>query len=307
MLLQYALGVTTLLLVVPVPLATLHQAVAILLLTAALCRCICSAAKGRSRPAVAVLQLAADAPCLGRHDARQAQPSPLAATDSLFFGRRGATLDQDAASGSLPTRLSGMDDGELFLEYRESEQLSLDDGPHPQRAASIRIWGSGCARCWARRPAMRMPARSRRRRCAGPRRRVSAVRAGRTGQSAEPPRATNARLYSDANPLAGIATSPTRTAALAHIDAYARGRDPRVKQVMASLGGEWQAVQILRADGTRVADLRPLVRLSVSVVVEQDGRRESGSYGGGGRFGYETCWTRPICTRPWTRRCGRRC
>ncbi len=55
---------------------------------------------------------------------------------------------------------------------------------------------------------------------------------------------------------------------------------------MASLGGEWQAVQILRPDGTRVADLRPLVRLNVSLVVEQGGRRETGSYGTGGRFGY---------------------
>src|SRR3954454_1636468 len=57
---------------------------------------------------------------------------------------------------------------------------------------------------------------------------------------------------------------------------------------MASLGGEWQAAQIIRPDGTRLADLRPLVRLSVSVVVEQDGRRESGSYGGGGRVGYDS-------------------
>ena len=78
-----------------------------------------------------------------------------------------------------------------------------------------------------------------------------------------------------------------RTALLAEIDAYARGKDPRVMQVMASIAGEWQAVQIMRADGTRVADLRPLVRLNVSVVVEQDGRRETGSYGTGGRFGYD--------------------
>src|SRR5208282_2941973 len=93
------------------------------------------------------------------------------------------------------------------------------------------------------------------------------------------------RLYTDDNPLAAV-DFPARTALLAEIDAYARGRDPRVKQVMASLGGEWQAVQIIRADGSRVADLRPLVRLNVSVVVEADGRRETGSYGCGGRFGY---------------------
>ena len=65
-----------------------------------------------------------------------------------------------------------------------------------------------------------------------------------------------------------------RTGLLAEIDAYARGKDSRVVQVMASLAAEWQAVQIIRGDGGRVADLRPLVRLDVSVVVEQDGRRE---------------------------------
>jgi TldD protein len=75
-----------------------------------------------------------------------------------------------------------------------------------------------------------------------------------------------------------------RAALLSEIDAYARGRDGRVVQVMASLAAEWQAVQILRTGGERVADIRPLVRLNVSVVVEKDGRRESGSYGTGGRF-----------------------
>jgi TldD protein len=79
---------------------------------------------------------------------------------------------------------------------------------------------------------------------------------------------------------------PARTALLADIDAYARGKDPRVVQVMASIAGEWQAVQIMRGDA-RVADLRPLVRLNVAVVVEQNGRRETGSFGLGGRFGYD--------------------
>jgi TldD protein len=79
----------------------------------------------------------------------------------------------------------------------------------------------------------------------------------------------------------------TRTGILAEIDSYARAKDGRVKQVMASITGEFQAVQIIRADGSRVADLRPLVRLNVSVVVETDGRRESGSYGTGGRFAYD--------------------
>jgi len=78
-----------------------------------------------------------------------------------------------------------------------------------------------------------------------------------------------------------------RTALLGEIDAYARDKDSRVVQVSASIAGEWQAVQILRGDGTRLADLRPLVRLNVSIVVEKDGRRETGSFGCGGRFGYD--------------------
>eukprot|EP01035_Chromulina_nebulosa_P048074 gene48074-65209_t len=77
-----------------------------------------------------------------------------------------------------------------------------------------------------------------------------------------------------------------RTGLLAEIDAYARAKDSRVIQVSASIHGEFQAVQIIRADGTRVADLRPLVRLNVSIVVQHDGRRESGSYGTGGRYSY---------------------
>ena len=212
-------------------------------------------------------------------------PSPLAATDALFFGRPGAELDRDGAAAIVAGALSGMDDGELFLEYRESESLSLEEGRirsagfDTQMGFGLRaVLGEEAG--YAHAGEVSAAALSR---AAAT---VSAVRAGRSGTAAAPPRATNTRLYSDANPLTGTAFAD-RTAALSRIDAYARGRDPRVKQVMASLSGEWQAVQVMRADGTRVADLRPLVRLSVSVVVEQDGRRESGSHGAGGRFGYD--------------------
>ena len=211
-------------------------------------------------------------------------PSPLDSTDALFFGRPGASLDRDAAERIVGSALAGMDDGELFLEYRESEQLSLDDGQirsvgfDTQLGFGLRaMLGEEVGYAHAgeiSEDALRRAAAT-----------VSAVRAGRSGTAAAPPRASNARLYSDANPLVA-ADFPNRTAILGKIDAYARGRDPRVRQVMASLSGEWQAVQVLRADGTRVADLRPLVRLNVSVVVEQGGRRESGTHGAGGRHGY---------------------
>jgi len=211
--------------------------------------------------------------------------SALSTTDRLFFERADAALDRAAAERAVGTALARTDDGELFLEYRESEQISLDDGRIRSagfdtslgfglRAVADEATGYAHAGELSE-AALERAAAS-----------VAAVAAGHSGVFAEPPRATNARLYTDDNPLAAV-DFPARTALLSEIDAYARGKDPRVKQVMASLGGEWQAVQILRPDGSRVADLRPLVRFNVSVVVEQDGRRETGSYGMGGRFGYQ--------------------
>jgi TldD protein len=212
--------------------------------------------------------------------------TPLATTDRLFFDRAGAALGRDAAERIVRESLSGVDDGELFLEYRESEQITLEEGRIRSAGFDTQL-GFGLRAVLGEETGFAHAgeiSEAALRRAADT---VTAVRAGRSGQAGEPPRATNARLYSDANPLSG-STFADRTRALAVVDTYARERDSRVKQVIASLAGEWQAVQIIRADGTRVADLRPLVRLSVSVVVEQDGKRESGGDGGGGRFSYET-------------------
>jgi TldD protein len=211
--------------------------------------------------------------------------TPLAATDSLFFERDGADLDLPNARRTVEEALGNADDGELFMEYRESEMLSLDDG-RIRSAGFDSTLGFGlravAGEATGYAHADELSRDSLKRAAAS----VSAVALGHSGTIAEPPRATNSRLYSDANPLKLMDFS-ARTGVLAEIDAYARAKDSRIVQVMASLGGEWQAVQILRADGTRVADLRPLVRLNVSVVVEKDGRRETGSYGTGGRHAYD--------------------
>ncbi|WP_419730527.1 metalloprotease TldD [Lichenicola sp.] len=219
--------------------------------------------------------------------------SALATTDRLFFDRAGSTLDRTGAERILNTALAGTDDGELFLEYRESEFISLEEGVI--RSASFdtstgfglrAVLGDEAG--YAHSDEISESALTRAAATVGQ------VRAGRSGIVAETPRATNAHLYGDSNPLQE-AEFAVRAALLSEIDAYVRGRDSRVVQVMASLAAEWQAVQILRADGNRVADIRPLVRLNVSVVMEKDGRRESGSYGTGGRFEYsrvlnETTW-----------------
>src|SRR5205823_4768879 len=96
----------------------------------------------------------------------------------------------------------------------------------------------------------------------------------------------NRTLYTELNPL-GMVDLGTKTKLLTEIDGYARGRDPRVRQVMASMSGLGQAVQIIRPAGRRAADIRPLVRLNVAVVVGDGDRMETGSHGAGGRVTYE--------------------
>ncbi|MEO8627937.1 MAG: metallopeptidase TldD-related protein, partial [Betaproteobacteria bacterium] len=92
-------------------------------------------------------------------------------------------------------------------------------------------------------------------------------------------------LYLPQDPLTSL-QDPAKVALLEMMERAARARDPRVKQVTASLSGEYEVVLIARADGFMAADVRPLVRLSLQVIVEQNGRREQGSAGGGGRFDY---------------------
>ena len=92
-------------------------------------------------------------------------------------------------------------------------------------------------------------------------------------------------LYRDLDPIASL-DSTAKVALLGRVETMARAKDPRIVQVMAGLASEYDVVLIARADGTLAADVRPLVRLSVSVIAEQNGRRETGSAGGGGRFGF---------------------
>ncbi len=91
-------------------------------------------------------------------------------------------------------------------------------------------------------------------------------------------------LYPELDPIASL-DSNAKVALLGQVEARARAKDPRVAQVMAGLAAEYDVVLVARADGTLAADVRPLVRLSVTVIAEQNGRREVGSAGGGGRFG----------------------
>ena len=201
----------------------------------------------------------------------------------LFFVRAG--LDPDAVQRIVAESLAGADDGELFLEYRQSESVLLDDG-QIKSASFDTTQGFGLravageAQGYAHGSELSEDAIRR----AGAT--VKAVRSGSGGTMAAGPAGTNRVLYGDLNPLA-LMPFEAKVGLLAEMDAYARGRDPRVRQVSVSLGGSWQAVYILRADGGAAADIRPLVRLNVSVVLGEGDRMETGGHGIGGRVGYD--------------------
>ena len=207
----------------------------------------------------------------------------LAVTDALFFERTG--MDPARVEAIVGEALAGMEDGELFLEYSQSESLALDDG-RIKSASFDTTQGfglravSGEAAGYAHSSELSEAAI---RRAAAT---VRAVASGHAGTLAEPPLGTNRILYTDANPL-GLVDLSAKTQLLSDIDAYARSLDPRVRQVMASLAGVWQAVQIVRPDGRRVRDIRPLVRLNVAIVVGDGDRMETGSAGAGGRVTYD--------------------
>ena len=204
-----------------------------------------------------------------------------------------AGLDRGAANKSLARALEGADDGELFLEYKQSEGLVFDNGRLKQatydttqgfglRAVKDEAVGYAHASDLSE-GALARAAEA-----------VRAVKSGHSGKYAAAPGRTNRKLYGDDNPL-GAQTFESKVKLLETMDAYARAKDPRVRQVTASIAATWQVVEILRADGETYRDIRPLVRLSVNVVTGDGDRQESGSYGVGGREGY----ARFIETHAW--------
>ena len=209
--------------------------------------------------------------------------SDLTRTDELFFTRAG--MDLARVEKLTEDALSGADDGELFLEYSQSEAVVFDDGQLKNasfdtsqgfglRAVSGEVTGYSHASELSE-EAIRRAGET-----------VKSVHAGKGGTLAAPPPGTNAQLYVDDNPLSMVEFE-TKVKLLADMDAYARSKDERVAQVTASLSGSWQAVQVIRPGVLRAGDIRPLVRLNVTIMAAQGDRMETGSYGTGGRVAYD--------------------
>jgi TldD protein len=192
-------------------------------------------------------------------------------------------IDEARALDLLRQATHGADDGELFLERRRSEGIVLDD-------RRIRTASYDASEGFGLRAVVGEVAgyahsteisESALRRAVETAR--LAVGAG-GGVLAPPPMGTNLRLYTDADPMAD-ASFAGKIDVLKEIDAYARALDKRVVQVSATISAGLQEVEILRPEGLRLTDVRPMARLNVSVIVEENGRREQGGTGGGGRYG----------------------
>ena len=204
-------------------------------------------------------------------------------------------LDPDEARRLAGRHLSAHDDGELYLQYRRSEAFGFDDGRlktadyHVGQGFGLRgVSGETTAFAHANELSA-----------------AAIERAAETlqlltpgGRAAAAPPRTNRAQYGSEDPL-GTLPFADKVALCQKIDAAARARDSRVVQVSAGLQASWSVVEIIRADGFVATDVRPLVRLNISLVVEQNGRREMGFHGLGGRYDMhrlfdEANWNRAI-------------
>jgi len=206
------------------------------------------------------------------------------------------SLDPGEARALASRHLSACDDGELFLEHGVSEAFGFDDG-RLKTASYDNASGFGLRGVTGETTAFAHASE------------ISATaieRAAQTlrlldpakGAPAPPPPRTNQAMYGSDNPLLEVPFAD-KVALCQQIDAAARARDPRVSQVSVSLSASWRIIEIIRADGFVASDVRPLVRLGVSLVASENGRRETGSFGLGGRYLYEklfdpATWNRAI-------------
>ena len=206
------------------------------------------------------------------------------------------TLDPDQAKRLAANHLARHDDGELYLQYSLSEAFGFDDGrlktADYNNASGFGLRGvTGETTAFAHANDISAAAIDR---AAATLRLLDPASAS---PSPPPPR-TNQAMYGAADPLSAIPFAD-KVRLCAEIDAAARARDPRVDQVSVSLAASWSVIDIVRADGFVASDVRPLVRLNVSIVAKNGDRRETGTFGIGGRYLYDSLfdpatWNRAI-------------
>lgn len=195
-------------------------------------------------------------------------------------------LDVSALQGVLGGIMSHqVDYADLYFQYSRAESWSLEEGQvksgsfHIDQGVGVRAV-AGEKTAFAYSDDITLPALN----TAAEATRAIAAQ-GREHKSQAVSRTNALQLYVPHDPIASLSDA-AKVQVLERMEKYARSLDPRVTQVTASLAGEYEVVLMARHDGMMAADIRPLVRVSIQVIAEQDGRREQGGAGGGGRFDY---------------------
>lgn len=203
----------------------------------------------------------------------------------------------DKVKSIVSNTLHGCDDGELFLEDIISESFIFDDnvlknttyneskgfGLRGVKEDLIGYSHSSDFTIDALKDASRT---------------VATLKTGHSAEKIIDPPRTNNKLYTDKNPLS-VKDFITKVKLLEEINNYTRNYDSRVSQVSVNLSGTWQKISILKPSGQKLSDIRPLVRLNISVTLEQNGKKETGSVGLGGRYSYsdffnDNTWKREV-------------
>jgi TldD protein len=209
----------------------------------------------------------------------------LATAKSLLLTPFG--LDESHLTKALnEIKMHQVDEADLYFQYTRSEGWSLEEGIVKTGSFSI-DQGVGVRAVSGEKTAFAYSddiSEASLLDAARTVRSISSAAQTRRTKVAAPKVSRSRSLYPGVDPIATL-DSTTKVALLGKVEKLARAKDPRVIQVMAGLAAEYDVVMVARADGTLAADVRPLVRLSVTVIAEQKGRREVGSSGGGGRFG----------------------
>ena len=186
----------------------------------------------------------------------------LPITDDLFFNQ--TELNQEKIDKIVSETLAKVDDGELFLEHCQSESMIFDDG-QLKSASFDTSQGFGLRAIAGDSTGYAHSTNLTEKSIKKAAETVKAVANGYSGAlSPESLQKTNHQLYHPSNPLLTLPFND-KVSLLKNIDTFARNLDPRVSQVIISLSGEWQAVQIMRPNGEKLADIRPLVRLNISI------------------------------------------
>jgi len=194
--------------------------------------------------------------------------------------------ESDLAQTLAEIKAHKVDEADLYFQYTRSEGWSLEEGIVKTGSFSI-DQGLGVRAVSGEKTAFAYSDDISKASLMDAARTVRTIGAAAKGGRVKVPThkvASSRSLYGGLDPIASL-NSSEKVELLGRVEQMARAKDPRVIQVMAGLASEYDVVMVVRADGTLAADVRPLVRLSVTVIAEQNGRREVGSAGGGGRFG----------------------